>query len=660
MRKVFFLMLLSWVINFSAFSQSSDDPVLFTVNNKPVHASEFTYIYDKTNGNNADYSKESLDEYLDLYTKFKLKVERAREMQLDTISSLQSELAGYRRQLADSYLMDKEVTEKLAKEAYERKLQDVDISHILVPLATKPSPTDTAAAWVRVTDLKKLLDKGADFATIAKEHSADKSAPRNGGRIGFVNAMFPTGYYNMETAAYTLPVNKVHGPIRTIAGYHLLKIHERRPARGEMEVGHILVRKPKEGIRKDAKARIDSIYEVLQGGANFETLAQAVSEDKISASKGGYLGFFGINRYERTFEDAAFALKKDREYTKPIETSIGWHIIRRIKSRPVGAYDKERIRLQGEIKKDPRFDVARQQVIEGIKKKANYTFNQPTYDAFVASLGEEFTTYKWRLEKEFDGSPVLFTLGPDTKITLDDFGQFLRSNSRDRIRLGQQNDNASVAQELFNKFLEENVVRYEESNLEERYPEFKSLMREYEEGILLFEATKLEVWDKASKDTVGLQAFFKTVADDYVWKERARVSIYTLKPEAKTRIDELRKLAEKLPAEAVKEKFTIGNERLITHKEETFEKGRNEVLDAMKWKVGEMSKYEINNRDQSINFFKIEEVIPAGPKSLNEARGYVIAQYQDVLEKEWVDGLRKKFPIDVNKKTLNNLGKSKK
>ncbi|MCB0616648.1 MAG: peptidylprolyl isomerase, partial [Phaeodactylibacter sp.] len=219
-----------------------DDPILFTVEDTPVHESEFVYIYSKTNGKNATFSKESLDEYLDLYIKFKLKVQKAREMKLDTVPQLMNELAGYRRQLADSYLIDKEVTEKLLREAYEHSKQDVDISHILISMPSNPSPEDTLAAYEKALAIKQRLKK-EDFATVAKEVSGDKSAQNNGGHIGFVTALFPNGFYELEKAAYSIPLNKLSDPIRTAAGYHLLIVNGRRPARGEMEGDYILLRK---------------------------------------------------------------------------------------------------------------------------------------------------------------------------------------------------------------------------------------------------------------------------------------------------------------------------------------------------------------------------------------------------------------------------------
>ena len=220
------LLLIGCFFSLVVFSQAQDnDPVLFTVDGTQVHVSEFKYIYSKTNGKNADFSRATLQEYLDLYTKFKLKVKKAKDMKLDTVQSLQEELAGYRRQLADSYLLNKQVTEKLTKELFERSQYDLDISHILFALPADAKGADTVSTFKQAMDARARLLKGDNFATVAQQLSADKSAATNGGHIGYVTAMFPNGFYPLESAAYKLPFDQISMPIRTSVGYHLLKVH---------------------------------------------------------------------------------------------------------------------------------------------------------------------------------------------------------------------------------------------------------------------------------------------------------------------------------------------------------------------------------------------------------------------------------------------------
>lgn len=653
MAKRYFTFLLA-LAAFPLLSRAQqDDPVLFTVEKTPVHKSEFVYIYSKTNGKDADFSRKSLEEYLDLYIKFKLKVQKAREMKLDTIPQLRNELAGYRRQLADSYLIDKEVTEKLLQEAYNHIQQDVDISHILIALKQDATPADTLAAYQQAMDIRKQLAGGADFAQLAKEVSADKSAAQNGGHIGYVTALFPNGFYELEKAAYTAPLNQLMGPIRTSAGYHVLKVHGRRPARGEMEAAHILLRtqdKEPEAVKK----RIDSIYQALQGGADFEALARQLSEDGSTASNGGHIGFFGINKYSRSFEDAAFALQKDGDYSKPVQTNVGWHILKKISHRGIQPYNIEKSRLEGQVKRDLRYEEAKKALVGRIKKQANLKEYPKVLDEFAATLTDTFLTFRWKAPEK-PSSALLFELGKDFKVSLGEFTDYLERSSRQRIRRGKEADIGAAVQELYGAFLEENVMKYEEKQLENKYPDFKALMREYEEGILLFEATKILVWDKAAQDSTGLAEFFQTIYGKYRWEERARTSIYKLQDSHKDKLDEVRSFAATHSPEEVLAKFNTEEVPMVRHESKTLERSIYPEFRSMEWKVGALSQTEPDPRARSLKFHKIEEILPPANKGLDEARGYAVADYQDYLEGKWVESLRKEYAVKVNQKIFDAL-----
>ena len=650
-----FLALSLTALTLHAQAEKEDDPVLFTVNNHPVRVSEFVYIYEKSNADKADYSSKSLNEYLRLYTKFKLKVERARELKLDTIKALQQELEGYRRQLADSYLIDREVTERLVREVYDRKKQDVDISHILIRVGPNAGEEVEKRAYERAMQARKELLEGKSFSEVARRYSEDKAVARNEGHIGYVTAMFPKGLYNLETAAYHLPKGEVSEPIRTAMGYHILVVHDRRPARGEIEAAHILIRKPKKGEDKDPKAIIDSIYQQLQQGANFEELAKKYSEDKLSASRGGYIGFFGINRYEKSFEDAAFALQKDGEYSKPFETSVGWHIVKRISKRDLGPYADERARILKQVKKDPRFEQAQDALIERIKKESDFKEFNTTLENFADTLNENFLSYKWKAPKERSQEP-LFSLGDDFLVTLGDFTDFLAKSTRERIRMGRSVSVKEGVERLYKEFVKRKVLEYEERHLAEKYPDFRHLMREYEEGILLFEVTKREVWDVAPKDTAGLMAYYETIKGRYRWNERARVSIYVIHTTDAKQLKKIRKyIAKKSPEKVLKKFNTNPDAPLVERTEKLFEKGHNRVLNTMEWKPGALSDSEINEKEGTAAFYKIEEILPSQPKTLEESRGFVIADYQDHLERKWVKSLEEKYPVKINREVFDSL-----
>lgn len=653
-KRLFFFWAIAVCLPFVAAGQQEKDPVLFTVEDTPVQVSEFTYIYSKTNGKRTSFSRASLEEYLDLYVKFKLKVQKAKEMQLDTIPQLKTELEGYRRQLADSYLIDKEVTEKLIREAYEHSKQDVDISHILIGVKKGAPAEQEMEAFQKAKELKAQLEDGADFSALAMEASDDRSAKNNGGRIGFVTALFPKGFYELEKAAYSSPVGELQGPIRTDAGYHLLMVHDRRPARGEIEAAHILLRTGEGKDGAAVKARIDSVYQALEQGADFEAMARALSEDSRSAAKGGYIGFFGINTYSSDFEDAVFALEADSTYTKPVKTSIGWHIIRRISQRGIQPYNIEKGRLENEVKKDPRFEQAKQVMVERIKEEAGLKAYDEVLEDFAQTLTDTFLTFRWKAPKN-KSEALLLEFGEDYPVTLGDFTDYLGRVSRKRIRMGRSTDLNEAVQALYTDFVDETAMRYEERQLEKKYPDFRSLMREYEEGILLFEATKMLVWDKAAQDTVGLKAFYEDVKGKYRWRERAETSIYRVDEKLKDQLDEIRAYIKGHSPEEVLARYNTEELPLVRHEIKTLQKKLYPEFKQMKWKEGALSQTEYVPRPRVYKIVKIEALIEPRIKTLDEARGYVVADYQDYLEDQWVESLREAYEVEIDEEVFEEM-----
>lgn len=632
----------------------NDNRTLFTVEGTPVTVSEFAYIYTKTNGKEADFSKKSIEEYLDLYINFKLKVQKARDMQLDTIPALKAELEGYRKQLSDSYLIDKSVTDNLIKEAYEHIKQDVDISHLLVAVKPNATPQDTLIAYEKIMSAKKRIEGGYDFGKLAKGISADPGARSNSGRIGYVTALFPNGLYALEQAAYSAPIGKLVGPIRTNAGYHLLICHNRRPARGEMEAAHILIRDVKDQPNA-SKTEIDKIYQQLNDGASFEDLAMKFSQDKRTASNKGYIGFFGINRYEPAFEKAAFMIPTDGAYSKPVKTSVGWHIIKRISKKDIQPYSIEKSRLSAKIKKDARFEMAKKAMLSRIKKENHFEAYPDALNKFKTTLDKSFLTYKWKAPKE-GAKTTLFRIGNSVQYSVSDFEHFLERASRKRMRMADVN---LAVDNLYEEFVNDELLKYEEKHLAEKYPEFRSLMREYEEGILLFEATKQIVWDFASKDTLGLQSFFDSkLKGKYQWDERAVTEVYTIPAKYKSEAVAIRDFSRTHTMEEVKNHFNKENMVQVMVKNEKFERFRNRDLKSLKWEKGIITDVIPAADFKTVKFYKIKDIIPAGPKKLSEARGYIVADYQEELEKEWIAKLKDTYKVKVKKAVVKSLIKN--
>ncbi|HHS96048.1 MAG TPA: peptidyl-prolyl cis-trans isomerase [Phaeodactylibacter sp.] len=652
-------------------SAQQQDPLLFTVDNTPVQASEFEYIYAKTNGDKADFSRESLQEYLDLYVTFKLKVQQAKDMKLDTIPSLQRELAGYRQQLANSYLVDKEVTQHLVDEAYQRTKKEVDISHIMVSLSPNASSLQERKALDKINSLYAMLQSGDSFEEVAKQHSEDTYSKDKGGKLGYFVAMFRPGFYEMETAAYSLKKGQYSKPVRTIAGYHIIKLNDTRPARGEIEVAHILVRNKKDKRSKKetsllAKAKIDSLYNLLKSGISFEAVAKAHSEDKSSKDKGGVVGPLTTNSpVDTRFKDVAFALTKDGEYSKPFESSVGWHIVRRISKKAPETEEIAKRRLLSKMqkgnkkrrgtKKFSRQQIAKDAMLQRIKKEGGFKEDINVFHLFTSKLDSTFLSHKWK-KPSFEKDLTLISFANGMKTTINDFADFAKRSSL-RMRQRDKSEITSTAKEIYKQFVEEQCIKYEETQLEKKYPEFKSLMREYEEGILLFEVTKLLVWDKASQDSLGLATFFENNKDKYKWDERAEVTTYTIPAGKENLIEPLRKMAAKKHADKVKEKY---KDEGIAINTKLYEKGKSKKLENLIWKAGAITKATLNPKNKSTSFMKIEKILPPQQKELKDARGYVIADYQDFLEKQWIEDLKKQHKVKINQEVLDALIKNKK
>lgn len=652
--KTKFLTLVFGFISVLSFGQKDMRTLMF-IKGQAVPVDEFLYIYTKNNGAKADFTKASLDENLNLYKNFKLKVQYAKDLKLDTLQSIKTELAGYRKQLADSYLMDKEVTEKLIHEAYERSKKDLKLSHILISVPSS-TPNDTTLAYKRITELKDKLNKGTDFSTLAKEYSDDKTTKENGGELGYFTSLFPNGFYNVETAVYKLKTGQVTDPIRSSLGYHLFKVDDIRDARGEIEVSHILIRTKKDDKTSEtiAKAKIDSIYQLLTRGENFEDMAEQYSQDKGSSLKGGYIGFFGINRYEKTFEDAAFGLKKDGAYSMPIETSAGWHIIKRISARPIGDYENARKRIEPKVKTDSRFDEAREVLLEKIKKECGLKEDPKLMQAYISSLDASYFNNDW-VPPGQNGDKLLFSMDNGTKLSLGEFELELKSNTRKRMSMKQTHTVETAVKDMYNDALNTALLKYEEGKLEVKYPDFKSLMREYEEGTLLFAASEKMVWKKASEDSTGLKKFFDTnLKGRYKWDRRAVTSIVTLRQGTE---EDAQKIADYFKTHTAAEVETQFNtdKKVVMIEDKSFEQDRNPDVDKLLWKKGEISGVLKDPKTKAFYIVKINDVLAPADKTLEESRGYAVAEYGDYLEKQWIGQLQKDIPVKIDTKVYESL-----
>ncbi|TXC81373.1 peptidylprolyl isomerase [Luteibaculum oceani] len=622
-----------------AFSQDQEksNSVVLELNKQPVYLNEFEAVFKKNNPN-PDTSPEALDEYMDLFVNYKLKVAEAEALGMDTVSSFVEELSGYRSQLAAPYLTDQETTEALIKEAYENLKYEVKAGHILVRVSGTAPPEDTLAPYKEIMKIKKQLDEGAEFEFVAAAKSEDPSAKTNQGNLGYFTGMQMV--WPFEKAAFSGKVGEIVGPIRTNFGYHLIKIYDRRPSRGKVQVSHILVRYAGDTLL--SKQKIDELYTKVKAGEEFAELAKKYSQDSKSANKGGLLDEFGAGRMVDEFETVAFGLENPGDISEPFKSPYGWHIVKLERKIPLAPYEEMRSRIENRIKRDDRSKTTRKAFIEKLKREYNYKRNENEIAKFYKWVDDRVFQGTWEIPKKA-GNQYLATWA-DTGITAKVFAMYI-----DKLqRKAAKEDIKYFVNVLYSRLENNKILLYENTHLEEKYPEFSALMKEYRDGILLFDLMNQKVWNKAIQDTTGLKQYFEQHRDDFVWKQRAEVTIY--KSENKSL---LKKVAKKLNKGWSEEKllstYSEENKLDLTTEELIEEKGDSDLLDLFAWEKGVSPIKEHNDRYTLVHF---KSFIPAGPKKLEEARGAVIAAYQNQLEKEWLEELRGKYDIKVNKEVL--------
>lgn len=636
------LVLLYAVITVSA--QKKNDPIIMTIGDKKVTKSEFQYIWNKNN-NESSLEKQSLDEYVNLFVNFKLKVAEAESQGLDKKKSFIDELEGYRRQLVVSYLTDKETEEKIAKQTFDRMREYVEISHILIRVGTLASPEDTLKAWNKAMDVyQKAVSNQADFADLASTYS-DDATKSQGGYIGFVTGI--RFFYTFENGIYGTPVGTLSKPYRTEYGYHIIKVHSRRPAIGRYRAAHIMVKvkdTDSPEIQQAAKNKITKAYESLKNGENFSEVARRLSDDANSAMNGGDMGMLFCGSLPIQFEEAVFKQQKDT-YSEPIKTEFGWHIVKSIDIEPYSSMETIRDEIDNIINKDERVEEPRNVLVEKLRKAYGSSIDKSALDDIILQYDN------LRLKKDSSGvlkllnsGRRLFTIGEST-FAIKDF----------LVYLSAKPTLANAINRAFDSFIKDKVIAYEDARLETKYPEFGHLMQEYRDGILLFEISSKEVWDKASADEAGLKAYFTAHKADYDWN-KPRFKGYLVECSTKEIAAKAQKRIRELAADSVAtvldREFNTGNSVSLITEYGVFEEGSNTTVDRLAF-----NKTETAVQTNLPEAFLEGRMLKNGPEELADVMGLVISDYQNKLEDEWLKRLQKKYKISIDKavvKSVNN------
>lgn len=630
------------LISVMLFAQA--DKTILELDNEKVSMDEFKRVYLKNNSGEI-VSKSTVEEYLELYINFKLKVNEAVARGMDKDEAFIQELKGYRAQLAQPYLSEESMLEQLKKEAYERLKYEIRASHILIKSNASDSPEDTLAAYKKALKYRKLVLGGNDFGAIAQQYSEDPSAKQNKGDLGYFTGFYMV--YPFETAAYNTEVGKVSMPIKTRFGYHLVKVVDKRPSNGTMNAAHILISTdPQLSNGENAEEKVKEIYARIKEGTSFEEMASQFSDDQRSAKNGGLLPSFTVGKMIKEFEVAAFALENDGDISEPVKTKYGWHIIKRINKETLPPYSELEADLERKVRKDSRANLTEGAAIKKIQKEYGFSENLKELNDYYKLVDKEIYNEDWDSKVLSKLNKTIFEIG-DLKVNQTEFSNLLVENMARNNNL----DPKVLVNKSYKEFKKAQILAYKDSQLEEEYPEFKALIQEYHDGILLFNLTDELVWSKAVKDTAGLEAFYNKNKENYKWEKRADAVIFSavnakIAKEVKERLIKGEELSK------VMDEINRPSQLNLKKEQKKYEVGETEILGKINWKVGMSKNIESNGR---ISFVQIKEVIEPSYKTLEDSRGIITSDYQEHLEKQWITELREKYSFKVNKFVVEEL-----
>lgn len=641
-----------FLLSFNSLVFAQNKEVLFKIDGSPYYTDEFVRVYKKNLDLVKDDSQKDLDNYFDLFLGYKLKVEKANQLGLQNDSKYQNELKSYRTQLAKSYLNDSQVTNALVEEAYERLQQEVRASHILILVEEGALPKDTLNAFNKIKDIQKRLEAGESFAVLAAKYSEDPSAKENKGDLGYFSAFRMV--YPFENAAYQTAVGSVSKPFRTRFGYHLLQVNDKRFNRGEVSVAHIMISKPATPdaeLHAKAQQTINDIYKKLQQGESFESLAEQFSDDKSTASKGGVLQRFGSGQLTaQEFEDVAFSLKEKGELSQPFQTQFGWHIVKLIEKFPLQSLAELKEDIENRIKRDDRSLLITNSLAKKLKAKYSIKTDAKLLARIKKTVTNEIYEQQWTVPANKDFQAPIVTVENKRKFSGMDFLEYVNTQQKTNLKTRPVQN---LTNELFDKWLDEQIITFHNDNLENEFPEFKFVMQEYRDGLLLFDLMEKEIWNKAKNDTIGLEKFRLENIANYQWKKRFDVDLFSSTDEkvikkAQTYLKKGKSIT------YIKEQLNVKDKINIIVKSGLFEHDFDVLPD---FAISQTGITPIIAKGDYYFVANVKEIRPVEPKLLNETKGKLVSDYQQYLEQNWVDELRKEFKIEIDKAVFEKTKK---
>lgn len=640
-KKPFIISALACAAILSASASKNADPVLMTINGKDVRQSEFEYLYHKNNLQ--QLAPQSIDEYIEMFIVYKLKVADAEAAGLHQTDAFTKEFNGYCAELSRPYLRDTIVEKRLIEEAYGRMATSRKVSHIMLPLGS--TYDEKEANRMKLDSIRTAIVNGsADFGEMAVRYSSDRSARVNNGSMGYINVnSYP---YPFEKTAWETPVGEISPVIEDAPfGFHIIRVEDERPNPGKVEARHIL--KLTNGLSEEEgaakKAQIDSIYNLLVSGGDFDAIARAESEDPGSAANGGRLGWFGPGEMVKEFEDAAFGLK-DGGISAPFKTAYGYHIVQTLAHRGIGTLAEESERIKAAISRDMRSVMPETERLTQLKAELGVKIDSTgLMQARSRMTGDSPAEQLKSLQTD---NTLIATVGNRT-ISIGDVINYIPSNV-----LEGANDAFTVLNSGLENKINETVVEETRKNLAENNSEYRNLTNEYRDGILLFEISNRNVWERSASDTEGLQKFFSANRAKYTW-DKPHYKGYVIFATNDSIVGEAQKYlaANQVENDSLVSVMRANYGRNIKIEKVVTGKGENAIVDNVAFN-GE--RPEAPGRWTA--WFGYTGRVIDTPEEANDVRGAVASDYQQQLESEWIKDLRKKYKIKLNKKALKALG----
>ena len=637
-RKILFILLAFYFVN--AQSQVTNEEVLFTVADEPVYASEFIRIFNKNLDLVQDESQKDVDEYLNLFINYKLKIAEAKAQGLDEKPAYKRELGNYKKQLAKNYLTDTEVTDELVEESYYRVTNEVKASHILIRLDANASPDDTLQAY---NELIKLRDR-----VIAEGFDKVKAEVHNGQTVYAEELGYFSGFkmvYDFENVAYNTEVDEISMPFKTQFGYHIIIVEDKRESRGERTVAHIMIANKDDDKQENAETRINDIYKKIEQGESFEALAKQFSEDKSSAANGGKLNTFSGGQLSSIeFENVAFSLENVGDVSVPFQTEFGWHIMKLLDKRGVKSFDDMKPELEAKVKRDSRSQLIDNSIASKLKIRYNISSEQPALPYFESIITKDYFIGKWELPADFTANKNLVVIDSKT-LTYNDFGQFLLKMQR---KARSKKTIPELVNDEYQNFLSQNLILYQEENLENESEDFAHIVSEYRDGLLLFELMETEIWNTSKTDSLGLQDYYEANKARYYWNER--VDAIVASSSDKATLKKVKKLLEAgNTSEDIKSEINVDGEVNVIFSTGIMEATHQTLPKGLAFEKG-VSK--IYNHNDAFVVIEIIEVLPKTVKTFEETKGQVISDYQQYKEETWLKELKVKYPVVIEEPVL--------